>query len=108
MTSSAVRTAARVASEMPGLPLRTRLTVASLTPACFATSASFRAMPQFYDKRLQSLQRPTSVDQATAARLGDRCQPRVNLERAQDAPHMVADGLGREVGSVGDLRCGGA
>src|SRR5579871_4258244 len=48
MTSSAVRTAARVASEIPGRPLRTRLTVASLTPACLATSASFRAILQFY------------------------------------------------------------
>src|ERR1700693_4609618 len=48
MTSRAVRTAARVASEMPGLPLRTRLTVASLTPACFATSARFRATLQNY------------------------------------------------------------
>src|SRR5690349_14991140 len=30
---------------MPGLPLSTRLTVASLTPAYFATSASRRVMP---------------------------------------------------------------
>src|SRR5262249_24842052 len=41
-TSSAVSTAARVASEMPGRPLSTRLTVASLTPTYFATSASLR------------------------------------------------------------------
>src|SRR5712692_3351138 len=53
MTSSAVRTAARVASEIPGLPFRTRLTVASLTPACFATSASFPATLQLYDKTVQ-------------------------------------------------------
>ena len=39
-TSSAVSTACRVASETPGLPLRTRLTVASLTPTLVATSAS--------------------------------------------------------------------
>src|SRR5882724_5858366 len=57
MTSSAVRTAARVASEIPGLPLRTRLTVASLTPACFATSASLRATLQLYDKSVQILRR---------------------------------------------------
>src|SRR4051812_43140094 len=55
MTSSAVRTAARVASEMPGLPLSTRLTVASETPACFATSASLPAMLQDYCKILQKL-----------------------------------------------------
>ena len=55
MTSRAVRTAARVASEIPGLPLRTRLTVASLTPACFATSASLRATVQLYDKSVQIL-----------------------------------------------------
>src|SRR5258705_13545886 len=42
--SSAVSTAARVASEMPGLLLSTRLTVASLTPTYFATSASLRVM----------------------------------------------------------------
>src|SRR5437868_12638616 len=53
MTSSAVSTAARVASEMPGFPLRTRLTVASLTPACFATSASLPATPQDYCKILR-------------------------------------------------------
>src|SRR5712671_2541207 len=53
MTSSAVSTAARVASEIPGFPFRTRLTVASLTPACFATSASLPAMPQDYCKILQ-------------------------------------------------------
>ena len=52
-TSSAVSTASRVASEMPGLPLRTRLTVASLTPTYLATSASrregARVMLQRYD-----------------------------------------------------------
>src|SRR6266404_2294463 len=58
MTSRAVSTAARVASEMPGLPLRTRLTVASLTPACFATSARFRATLQLYDSVLQVLPCP--------------------------------------------------
>src|SRR3954447_19756355 len=45
MTSSAVSTAARVVSEIPGLPLSTRLTVASLTPACLATSARWRGTP---------------------------------------------------------------
>jgi hypothetical protein len=39
-----VRTAARVASETPGFPFSTRLTVASLTPTFFATSASRRVM----------------------------------------------------------------
>ena len=39
-TSSAVSTVDRVASETPGLLLSTRLTVASLTPARAATSAS--------------------------------------------------------------------
>src|SRR3954462_3283353 len=37
-TSSEVRTACRVASATPGLPFRTRLTVASLTSACWAMS----------------------------------------------------------------------
>lgn len=36
-TSSAVSTDCRVAWETPGLPLSTRLTVASLTPTFFAT-----------------------------------------------------------------------
>ncbi len=36
-TSSALSTDCRVASETPGLSLRTRLTVASLTPTFFAT-----------------------------------------------------------------------
>src|SRR5439155_7526826 len=40
---------------MPGLPFRTRLTVASLTPACLATSASFPATPQFYGIPVQTL-----------------------------------------------------
>src|SRR6478672_7627412 len=53
MTSSAVRTAARVASEIPGFPFRTRLTVASLTPACLATSASLPTTLQDYCKILQ-------------------------------------------------------
>ena len=51
-TSRAVRTVSRVLSETPALPLSTRLTVASLTPTFFATSASRRAgvrvMPQGY------------------------------------------------------------
>src|SRR5579862_9902013 len=55
MTSSAVRTAARVPSEIPGRPLRTRLTVASLTPACLATSASLPATLQFYDNSCKHL-----------------------------------------------------
>src|SRR6478672_8282339 len=38
---------------MPERPLRTRLTVASLTPACFAMSASFPATLQVYVDRLQ-------------------------------------------------------
>src|SRR6188508_702175 len=53
MTSSAVRTAARVASEIPGRPFRTRLTVASLTPACLAMSLSLPATLQDYGKLLQ-------------------------------------------------------
>src|SRR5438876_9545132 len=40
---------------MPGLPFRTRLTVASLTPACLPTSASFPATPQFYGIPVQTL-----------------------------------------------------
>src|SRR5690606_17124261 len=39
MRSRAVSTAWRVAGDTPGLPLSTRLTVASLTPACAAMSA---------------------------------------------------------------------
>ena len=62
ITSSAVRTAARVVSEIPGFPFRTRLTVASLTPACFATSASLPAMPQVYVKGLQE---PQAIDRVT-------------------------------------------
>src|SRR5207247_8244717 len=57
ITSSAVRTAARVASEIPGLPLSTRLTVAWLTPACLATSARLRATLQLYDTPVQLLRR---------------------------------------------------
>src|SRR5436190_3188073 len=53
ITSSAVSTAARVVSEIPCFPFRTRLTVASLTPACFAMSASLPAMTQDYCKILQ-------------------------------------------------------
>jgi hypothetical protein len=53
ITSSAVKTAARVVSEIPGLPFSTRLTVASLTPACLATSASLPAIVQLHDKTLQ-------------------------------------------------------
>src|SRR4051812_6865070 len=56
MTSSAVRTAARVPSEMPGLSLSTRLTVASLTPACLATSARFPATLQVYGSACRDLQ----------------------------------------------------
>src|SRR6266566_1770095 len=66
MTSRAVRTAARVASEMPCLPLRTRLTVASLTPACLATSARFRATLQLYGQVAASL--------AVRCALGDHLQ----------------------------------
>ena len=45
-TSREVSTTCRVASATPGLPLRTRLTVASLTSACSAMSAS-RALIAF-------------------------------------------------------------
>jgi hypothetical protein len=50
----AVRTASRVASETPGFPFRTRLTVASDTPTLRATSASLRDMTQVYDQLLQT------------------------------------------------------
>src|SRR5438067_13192870 len=68
MTSSAVRTAARVVSEIPGLPFSTRLTVASLTPACFATSASLPGTAQDYCKILQMTERDRSVERAAAAK----------------------------------------
>jgi hypothetical protein len=52
-----VSTVSLVLSDTPGLPLSTRLTVASLTPTFFATSASRRAgvrvMPQEYVISLQ-------------------------------------------------------
>src|SRR3954464_2710014 len=41
---------------MPGLSLRTRLTVASLTPACLATSARFPATRQVYGSTCRTLQ----------------------------------------------------
>ncbi len=41
-------------SATPGLPLRTRLTVASLTPACLATSARCRATVQLIGHSLAS------------------------------------------------------
>src|SRR5258706_16441357 len=80
MTSSAVSTAARVASEIPGLPLRTRLTVASLTPACFATSARLRATLQLYDNPLQSP--AVGRRRATIPRRGDHEGPRRARARA--------------------------
>src|SRR3954447_3413444 len=75
MTSRAVRTAARVASEMPGFPFRTRLTVASETPACFATSASLPATLQDYCKILQGSRRPLAPSRTHLPpdpRFGDR------------------------------------
>src|SRR6266576_2090136 len=80
MTSSAVRTAARVASEIPGLPFRTRLTVASLTPACLATSASFPATLQLYDKSLQLF-----ADEETCAGHADGCRSGRTREAGRDA-----------------------
>src|SRR5205823_2910397 len=53
ITSSAVKTAARVVSEIPGRPFRTRLTVASLTPACLATSESLPGTLQAYVRSVQ-------------------------------------------------------
>src|SRR5229473_1487315 len=85
MTSRAVRIAARVASEIPGLPLRTRLTVASLTPACFATSASLRAIVQLYDKSVQILRR------AAILCAGDLDEPAVGLcDRLRDRESQAA------------------
>src|SRR6202035_5765284 len=77
MTSSAVRTAARVASEIPGRPFRTRLTVASLTPACLATSESLRGTLQFYDnscKRLSALRQQLTAEPPRGARERERAK----------------------------------
>ena len=65
ITSSAVSTVARVASETPGFPLRTRLTVASLTPACLAMSERFAATLQLYGRFLQD---PCERSQASSSR----------------------------------------
>src|SRR5580692_3331232 len=89
MTSSAVRTAARVASEIPGRPFRTRLTVASLTPACLATSASLRATLQFYDnscKRLVALRQQLPCEPPRGERECQRAK-RCQIERGNgDVP----------------------
>ncbi|GAA2857663.1 hypothetical protein Acy02nite_67080 [Actinoplanes cyaneus] len=50
-----MRTDARVASETPSRPLSTRLTVASLTPAFFATSARRLVTTESYVNLLQEL-----------------------------------------------------
>src|SRR5260370_9507367 len=89
MTSRAVRTAARVASEIPGLPLRTRLTVASLTPACFATSASLRATLQLYDKSVQILRAPDVASHLGVSRVEQlRLRGRSLELRAVDLLHL--------------------
>jgi hypothetical protein len=49
--------------------LRTRLTVASLTPACFATSASLRATLQLYDKSVQVLPSPDVASHPRVSRV---------------------------------------
>src|SRR6266550_3186610 len=94
MTSSAVRTAARVASEIPGLPFRTRLTVASLTPACLATSASFPATLQLYDKSLQLF-----ADEETCA-----VMPTAAVLRSGGPVAQWMEGAGPEVSSPGKTR----
>src|SRR3978361_1092182 len=76
---------------MPGCPFSTRLTVASLTPACLATSARFRATAQLYETRLQTLARSEQPAGPRSVRPG--------LEPAR-FPGAVRDGdlLGRRPG----------
>src|SRR6478752_1827384 len=95
MTSSAVRTAARVGSETPGLPFRTRLTVASLTPACLATSASLPATAQDYGKRLQESNRGAERSPSGHALAADGAIESIdvrNVARAGPAVDSVASG----------------
>jgi hypothetical protein len=90
ITSSAVRTAARVASETPGFPLSTRLTVASLTRACLATSASLPGTLQAYVNATQNSYKSRFDGPATAVRT---CAARIDsqLKEAQMAGVAVGD-----------------
>src|SRR3954464_14961184 len=80
MTSSAVRTAARVASETPGLPFSTRLTVASLTRAWRAISKSLPGMLQAYGKFAQFL----AATLSESAQLADEIRDRVDDARGPE------------------------
>jgi hypothetical protein len=65
---------------MPGFPFKTRLTVASLTPACFATSASLPGTLQFYDKGPQ-VSRKTPTSPRTTCRDAVLMRPREGTQR---------------------------
>ncbi|GIE69317.1 hypothetical protein Apa02nite_054250 [Actinoplanes palleronii] len=69
-----MRTEARVASETPLRPLSTRLTVASLTPAFFATSARRLVTPESYVRMLQKLNRLLRPISELMTVLADRCR----------------------------------
>src|SRR5690606_18232701 len=112
-TSRAVSTDWRVPSDTPGLPLRTRLTVASLTPTFLATSASRRVMRA----RLTQATRASCVpallvhrpppprDSSAQPHRRVRGQPPLGVQwfAGQEQP-LVRGQTGRRVGEVDDAQ----
>src|SRR6476469_6666467 len=86
---------------MPGLPFSTRLTVATLTLACLATSASFPGIPQAYVK---SLQRFARSEPTVAKRRDDGLEPGPHVQLGQQVADVVPDGLLRDLERLRDLR----
>src|SRR3954467_3451130 len=84
---------------MPGFPLRTRLTVASLTPACLATSARFRATAQNYTTNRCKACRPTALLPTLDRRVGrcdaDGIEPRCEGEADGRTDRALRDPGGR-------------
>src|SRR6478672_8356504 len=86
---------------MPGLPFSTRLTVATLTLACLATSASFPGIAQAYVK---SLQRFARSEPTVAKRRDDGLEPGPHVQLGQQVADVVPDGLLRDLERLRDLR----
>ena len=80
-TSRAVSTASRVASDTPGRPLSTRLTVASLTPTFSATSVSRPTMTRKHTQDSASFRKELASRLAAAADL-----PLGRSATSRDAP----------------------
>src|SRR5690606_30271090 len=80
------RTDSRVAGETPGLPLRTRLTVASLTPAWAAMSAS------------------RAVTEGDCTRHVSDCPPYPGVRRIPHGVAAVPPSVGRRRSGVGAAR----